>query len=532
MGDVQMFSVLIAMAYFMGMAARLVNLPPLVGFLLAGFMLNGFGVQKTGMLETIADTGITLLLFTIGLKLDVRSLFKPHVWGVTALHMAISVPVLGVVLLWLSTVGLSTLSGLDLRTSLLIGFALSFSSTVFAVKVLEEKAETGALHGRIAISILIMQDLLAVVFIAVSSGKAPSLWALALLAAIPLRPLLFRIMEQAGHGELLILLGWLLPIAGANLFDLVGLKPDLGALALGILLAGHYKSAELAKVMLGFKDLFLVAFFLNIGLAGAPSWEILWIATLLVMAVPFKVALLFWLMTQFRLRARTATLGSLCLANYSEFGLIVGSIGVAQGWMNSAWLTVIAVAVSLTFIIAAPINTYAHSLYAHRRDWLYRFERPSRLPSDEPIDAGDAEIVVFGMGPIGTGTYDYMHQRYGDIVLGIDHDAGQVSNHRSQGRNVIHGDATDTDFWDRAIREHRIRLALLTMEDYASDKIVAKILREFSEDRGITISAFARYDDEVRELKESGVDIVFNFYADAGAGFAQHVHHILERNSA
>ncbi len=106
------------------------------------------------------------------------------------------------------------------------------------MKALNEKGETLSLHGRVAIGILIVQDIIAVIFITVATGKVPSLWAFALLALIPLRPVLFRIMDRCGHGELVPLFGLFAALVlGATAFDLVGMKADLGALILGVLLS-------------------------------------------------------------------------------------------------------------------------------------------------------------------------------------------------------------------------------------------------------------------------------------------------------
>ena len=121
-----------------------------------------------------------------------------------------------------------------------------------------------AMHGRVAIGILIIQDIIAVVFITISTGKVPSLWALALFALILLRPLLFMIMDRCGHGELIPLFGLVAALVlGAEAFDQVGLKADLGALILGVLLARHGRAGEISDSLLSFKDLFLVGFFLT-----------------------------------------------------------------------------------------------------------------------------------------------------------------------------------------------------------------------------------------------------------------------------
>lgn len=511
----------LGLAFLLGFGARLIGLPPLVGFLLAGFLLGALGVRSSQGLREVADLGVTLLLFTIGLKLKVRQLLSPPVWATASIHMVVTV-VLASGLLWLlAATGISLFSGIDPPLALLIGFALSFSSTVFAVKVLEEKGEMGSLHGRITIGVLIMQDLFAVIFIAVSAGKVPSLWALGLFLLIPARPLLLKLLEKAGHGELMVLLGWLLPLGGAYLFESVGVKADLGALLLGVLLAGHPKTDELSKALLSFKDLFLIGFFLTIGLTGALSLEILGAALLLVLLIPFKVVFFFALFTRFRLRARSATLASLGLANYSEFGLIVAALGVANGWLSGQWLVVIAVALSISFALAAPLNTLGKTIYRRWHDQLVRHELPERLPGDEVVTTGAARALVFGMGRVGGPAYDYLRGRWGDVVLGIDRDEAVVELHRSRGRNVIQGDATDYDFWCRAEGGHRVEYALLAFPDHSANLAVAQLIREFGFQ--VSLASIAKFDDHVEELKAAGVEEVFNLYAEAGAGFAERV---------
>jgi predicted Kef-type K+ transport protein len=233
----------------------------------------------------IADAGVTLLLFSIGLKLKLKSLAKPEVWAGATIHMLITVAVFGAGIRILSVSGMPYFHLLSWETAILIAFALSFSSTVFAVKVLEEKKEMAARHAAAAIGILIMQDIIAVVFLAASAGKFPSPWA-ALLAVslLIIRPLLAKFMVRCGHGELLMLFGILMTAAGYSSFEMVELKGDLGALVFGMLLATHPKASELADRLLGFKDLFLVGFFLNIGISGSPTPAGLVIALLLALA--------------------------------------------------------------------------------------------------------------------------------------------------------------------------------------------------------------------------------------------------------
>lgn len=512
----------LAIAFILGLLARAAGLPPLMGFLAAGFVLGALGMHNTPMLQEIADLGVTLLLFTIGLKLHVKDLAAPVVWATATLHMAATTAFVALVIGLCALLGLGLFAEVSLSTALLTGFALSFSSTVFAVKVFEERGEMGAIHARIAIGLLIVQDIFAVVFIAASSDRLPGVWALLLLGLIPLRPLLLRVLERVGHGELLILMGWILPLAGAALFEMVDIKADLGALVLGILLAGHAKTNELAKALMSFKDLFLIGFFLSIGLSGELSWEAFGSALLLVaLIVPFKTALYFWLMTRQRMRARSASLASLGLSNFSEFGLIVGAVGVSHAWLGQQWLSVIALSLAISFLLASPLNAASKRLYARWRHPLHRFQTRSRLPGDEMIRAGKAQVVVFGMGRVGTGAYDYLHAKWGDVVLGIDINEDFVERHRKAGRNVTLGDATDADFWARAERTGRVKLALLAFSDHGSNLAVARLLREQGFD--LELASVAHYPDHEEALRKAGVHAVFNFYASAGESFAEHV---------
>lgn len=188
----------ISLAFLLGFLARLVSLPPLVGFLATGFALNYLGIASGETLQKLADLGITLLLFTVGLKLNLKVLIRPQVWSVTTLHIGTIIALFGASIFALSLVGVPLFSGLDLKFSLMIAFALSLSSTVFVVKSLEDKGEMRSLHGRLAIGILVMQDLAAVIFLAVSTDKLPSPWALLLFLLIPLRPLFHHFCKRRG----------------------------------------------------------------------------------------------------------------------------------------------------------------------------------------------------------------------------------------------------------------------------------------------------------------------------------------------
>lgn len=442
-------TVWISLAFLSGLLAKRFSLPPLIGFLAAGFMLNTFDITEGSQaMEVAASIGIMLLLFTIGLKLNVKDLFEKVIWMGTSLHMVIMTVFLGGFVFLISISGLHLFTEITFPTALLIGFALSFSSTVFAIKILEGRGEVNAFHGKVAIGVLIMQDVIAVLFITFSKGTLPSVWALALPVFLyVVRYLLFKILDSIDHGELLTLFGlFAAMVAGAASFQFVGLKPDLGALIMGILLGSHPRAKEVASQMMGYKDFFLIAFFFEIGLSGMPTWNSLLLALILVIVVFVKGGLFLGILTRFNLRSRTAWLSTLSLMNYSEFGLIVVGIGVKNGWIEPEWLVIMALTMSVSFIVTSPFNQHAHRLFDKYKSILMKLNTKKVHPDDEPVNLGNTEVLLCGMGRVGKVAYDHLTKQFGDKVTGIDYNHERVKDLKESDINILWGDSTDSNF--------------------------------------------------------------------------------------
>lgn len=508
----------ILFALVCGLGMKLVGLPPLIGYLLAGFALNFLGFEADSALQVLADLGITLMLFTIGLKLNVQDLFKVEVWAGSLSHMALWTGALGIAIFALSGLALPFFLQLDPAAAALLAFALSFSSTVCIVKLLEESGEMKTRHGKLAIGVLVMQDIAAVVFLVLATGKTPSLWALGLFALVFIRPLLGRLLNRAGHGELLPLSGFFFALGGYQLFELVGVKGDLGALMCGILLSQHPKASELSKALLSFKDLFLIGFFLSIGFTALPDWSMLGMAMLLSLLLPLKFLLFFFLFTGLQLRGRTAYLSALALANFSEFGLIVAALSVESGWLSREWLVIVALAVSLSFVFTSLAYRHAHTVYGHWKGLIRRFERAQRLPEDAVVQPRSAEVLVIGLGRVGLSAFQLLHDQQGNRVWGMDADRQRIERLQAQGRHVFVGDGEDADLWEN-LDISAIRLVMLALPSIEDVRHVAEQLAD-AQYQG-KLAAIARYDDERAELEAAGIDEVYDFFAEAGTGFAE-----------
>jgi len=499
----------ISFAFGLGLLVKTIGLPPLVGYLAAGFVLSGLSaatditIQATEVLAHIAHLGVLLLLFTVGLKLKVRSIISPEVIGGSLLHFGITCLVF--------TPGLYLLMDLEWQTAFLLAVALSFSSTVLAAKVLEGKRELRAFHGRVAIGILIMQDLIALLVMSLAAGQTPSQWALIVFGLPLLRPVLFKLMDASGHDELLVLLGLLLALVIGGLgFESVGLSSELGALVFGAMLASHPRSQELSKSLWSVKEIFLVGFFLQIGIGGLPDSEAVMFAVVAALILPLKGLLFFFLLLLFRLRARSGFLSALSLTNYSEFGLIVASVALPE------WLVPLALTVALSFVISAPLNRFAHGLYEHWSDTLARFESQKRHPDEQPVSLGDTRVLVMGMGRTGTAAYDWLSASE-PALMGLDSDPSKARKHHDEGRNVVFADAEDTTFW-QSLDMPAVEAVILAMGDMEGKLIAARMLRK----KGFEgyIVAHTQYADEANTIREAGANDAYLTMSETGVALA------------
>jgi len=492
----------LVLAFLAGLAFRSLGLPPLLGYLVAGFICNAFSIGSFDALTPVAELGVTMLLFTIGLKLRAGVLIKPYIGGPALLHMLLVIPLTAAVIMLAG----NFYAPLSFDTSIApwtLAFALSFSSTVFAIKIFDERGENNSFHAGITIGILVIQDVFAVLFLVVSAGKPPSVWALLLLLLPFTRafwvPPLQRFMRVIGHGEL---------------------QGGLGALVVGTILgvADSARATELYNRLSSLKNLFLIGFFLQIGYYGIPSLPMLVIAAALVILLVLRPIIYFALFTMLGLRARTASLGGIALSTYSEFGLIVAAIAVSGDLISGEWMVTLALAIALSFFVATPINKLIHPVYRRYAEHLKVYEK-KRLPEEQIESLGDASVVVFGMGRIGFGAYEHLRREYGDDVIGVEESYDRTNLLSGKGINCVHGDALDRDFWEQTGVASRAMI-LASLSNHRENVALVKLARELGF-KG-TLAVTTRYADEVHELEEMGC-IAFNVYADVGRGFAEQV---------
>lgn len=503
-------TICISFAFLFGLLARQIGLPPMVGLLLAGFAVNALGPAlglpqaAGGILKYVAHLGVLLLLFTVGLKLRLGQMVQPQVLGGALIHFAITAAGL--------CLALAVFLDIDWSAAVLLGFALSFSSTVFSAKTLEAKRDIGAFYGRTAIGILVVQDIVAMAILAIWGDKSPSIWALWVLAIPLLRPVFHRLLDLVGHEELLVLLGLMLALAiGGVGFESVGLSGEIGALVMGLTLSTHPQAKRLSSALWSLKEVFLVGFFLQIGMTGLPGLGDLAFALVLVLVLPLKGVLFFFLLSLFRLRARSSFLAAVSLTAYSEFGLIVAAAVLPQ------WLVPLAVTVALSLVVSAPLNRMSQALFDRFEQRLVRFELTKVHRDEMPTDLGDATILILGMGRTGTAAYDALASQ-GARLIAVDADVYKVESHRAAGRNAIFADVEDAGFW-RGLDIAPLEAVIVAIGTIEAKEYAVLALRRTGFDGPIVSHALS--DPDLDRLEAAGATHMHLTMNQAGVELAQ-----------
>ncbi|MFH5831020.1 cation:proton antiporter [Halalkalibaculum sp. DA3122] len=498
----------IGMAFLFGMLVSRVKLPPLVGYLAAGVILSAYGYEAGQALHEVAHLGVLFLLFTVGLHLRLKNIVRIEVLGTGGIHLLLSIGIF---------VPIALLFGYSILASLIIAVVLGFSSTVLTAKNLERRGELGAFHGRVAIGILIVQDIVAIVLLGLTSGTTPSPWSLALLGLPLIRPGVIKIVELSNEEELKLLFALMLAMGGGAVFEGVGLSSELGALVAGMLLSGHEVADELSKKLWGLKEAFLVGFFLEVGLAGLPGLQDFYLALVAVALLPLKAVLFFALMLFFKLRARTSFIATISLTSYSEFTLIAGSVAASAGFIPGGVVVAFALLTAISFALNAPLSIWEEALWKRMELFLSRFERDVRHPDQQTISLGAAEYLVVGMGNAGKAAYDRLKKEKKQVV-GVDIDPARIQQNIEEGRRVIYGDMQDIELWSNMELDN-IQAVILAVGTPDAKINATKYMRS-NRFKG-SIYALTMRDEEHRALREAGATAVCLPITQAGRKLAE-----------
>ncbi|MBI4520688.1 MAG: cation:proton antiporter [Gemmatimonadetes bacterium] len=419
--------------------ARLGRMPSIVAYILAGLALGPLTgvIQVTQSVELISDVGIALLLFIVGLELSLRRIREV---GKVALVAGLG----QVVFTAGGGLGLALLLGFDLTASIFIGTALTFSSTVLVVKLLDQKRDLHSLYGRIAVGIFLVQDLVVIVVLTLLAGLAggqstrvldilsdivlafAGMGVLLLGAVAASRYVLPRVFGWvAGTAEILFIWGlcwcFLLVLAA----EALGLSLEIGAFLAGVSLAQLPFNDDLRRRVHPLMNFFIAVFFVSLGVqleldAAAAQWQA---ATALSLFVLVGNPLIFIILIAWLgYSERTSFLAGVTVAQISEFSFIFAALGLSAGLVDESVLSVIAVVGLVTFVASAYMILYNHQIYAVTKRWgVLKPFRARQVDDEAPPPPQRNHIIAVGINALGRRLVHRLVER-GEKVLAVDTD--------------------------------------------------------------------------------------------------------------
>jgi Kef-type K+ transport system membrane component KefB len=536
----QQFAALLLLSALIGLIATRLRQPLIVAFIAVGILVGpsllGW-VDESVAVELLAEIGIALLLFVVGLKLDLNLI---RTMGPVALATG-----LGQVL-FTSVVGylIGLALGMSHLTAIYVAVALTFSSTIIIVKLLSDKREIDALHGRIAVGFLIVQDIMVVLAMILlsafgaGSGEATDigleigrvlLIGVGMLVGVGLlmRYVLPVILPHLARSqELLVLASIALAVVMAATGELLGFSKEVGAFLAGIALASTPYREAIGARLVSLRDFLLLFFFialgskLDMGTLGGQIGPAILFSLFVLIGNPLIVMVIMGFMGY---RKRTGFLAGLTVAQISEFSLILAALGLSLGYIDTETVGLVTLVGLITIGLSTYMILYSHPLYERLAPWLSVFERrkpfrESRL--DGMAASPDVDVIVFGLGRYGGNVAEGLYQR-GYRVLGVDFDPEMVDNWHRKGLPAHYGDAEDPEF-PATLPLNEARWVISTMPQRDINLTLFEALRNHGYQGQVALTAHTRLDTDY--LQAANVDLVLMPFADAAERAVLTVH--------
>ena len=492
---------------------RYLKIPPALGYLLAGIALGPQGIatftdhsavmgltslQDSAHIKILAELGIVLLLFVVGLELTPRRLWQMRslVFGLGGAQVIISASVIG---------GIAYYWGNNIQVSVLLGLGLALSSTAIVTQWLHEKKLFVTHAGRASFSILLLQDLavipillLLTILSAETDGgvlefAATSLVKMSITALIiyfggrvVLKPL-FSFANRHGGAEVFMALSLLVIVASASVAALAGLSMALGAFIAGLLLADTEYRHEISSLVIPFKSMLLGIFFLSFGMGIDLSFiaeKPFWLFSSVIGLVIIKAAIIYGLCRLWGQSNAVSVESAILLAQAGEFGLLVVSGAMAGGLMDESVSQFMLLNVGITMMLAplmAPLARQA-GMYLENKD-----REDGSLSAQKPDEDTAHHAVILGFGRVGKAVANDLSGE-GFEILGFDSNVDIVSRARKTCSPVYLGDVTRRATLNAAQIE-KAACIIITIGDIETTREIVKKAREICKNTPIVVRA-------------------------------------------
>jgi CPA2 family monovalent cation:H+ antiporter-2 len=511
--------ILLAASVLIIFISHRIRLPSVVGFLLTGILIGpgGFSLVKdTETIDVLAEIGVIMLLFMIGLEftLDRLKRIQRNFWVGGGLQVILTTAAALLILVVLNV---------PARDAVFYGFLISLSSTAVVLKILSDRGETDAPQGRISLGILIFQDMAIVPMIALvpvlanvqsaspsailfrfllSGGAIVAVFAVARY----LMPRVLHLVVGTRIREVFLITSLFVCLGMAWLTSSLGLSLALGAFLAGVIISESEYSHQVVSDILPFKDVFNSLFFISVGMLL--NTGIVWRSKLLVVGLVLSILVLKAFIVVLTVRilgygARIALITGLALAQIGEFSFVLASVGRANGLLPGHIFQVF-LASSILTILATPFLIQVSPLLAVKTERTFRWKNRASEIGDKPAQTFQDHVIIAGYGLNGRNLAHVLKEAGISYVI-LELNPETVKSATAEGEPIIFGDVSSRTILKEA-RIDRARSIVFAISDPATTRRGVKAARELNPELFILVRT--RYATEIDELYSLGANDV------------------------
>lgn len=488
------FAIIIALAALLGSLGQLLKQPLIVMFIALGIIVGPAVldvVKSKDNIHLLAEIGIAILLFIVGLKLDLRIIKSVgKIATLTGMGQVIFTSLIGYF------IGLAL--GFSSLHSFYIAVALTFSSTIIIVKLLSDKKEIDSLHGQIAIGFLIVQDivviLIMIILSAMRKGEDTTLTqdiiktfitgvALVLITIVSMKwiiPRLSNFLAKSIEMLTLFAIAWAITLAAVG--ELIGFSGEVGAFLAGVSLASSDFREVISSRLVSLRDFLLLFFFVNLGanldlsIIGSQVGPAFIFSAFVLIGNPIIVLVIMGAMGY---RKRTSFLAGLTVAQISEFSLIFAGLGLAIGHINEEVVGLITLVGLITICLSTYLILYSHKIYERIAPALSIFQKknPFRENKTTLNESNKYDLIIIGLGRFGRQLSEKLDKHPEIKYLGIDFDPSIVKKWQQKNKNIIYGDIEDPELLEQ-VPFANAKIIISTVPHIHHSKLLVKSLRK------------------------------------------------------
>jgi Kef-type K+ transport system membrane component KefB len=526
-------SLILAVAIGVSALMRILKQPLIIGYIFSGILVGPYFLNllsESAIMGTFSQIGVALLLFTVGLHLNPKVIKEVgKVSLITGIGQVLFTSIIGFVI--------SISLGFSLISSIYIATALTFSSTIIIMKLISDKGDINSVYGKISIGFLIVQDVIAVIILMLvssSSGEINfsnfvfetllygglSVFGL-FLVTWKLLPLVLKKVAKSQEFLFLFSIGWCLLLA--SLFSYLNFSLEIGALLAGIALSTTPYSNEISSKMKPLRDFFIILFFMVIG----SQMVISDIATNIVPIIIFSLFVLIGnplivmiLMGSLGYTKRNGFLAGLTVAQISEFSIILVSLGLSVGHLNSEILSLVTVVGLITIACSTYMITYSNWIYSKIYKKLNIFEK-KKVKKNKFIKK-DYDVILFGYNRIGYSILNSLKEIKKKSLV-VDFNPETIKNLNKFGIPALYGDVYDLEMLDE-LPLGNLELAISTIPELETNELLIEAIRKKNKKAIIILRAHTIKD--ALKLYEAGANYVLTPHFLGGEYIAKMIKHV------